>query len=246
MSPYAIYRSPKSARCSTLSLEPSNFNSSGFPVDHLFFALDSFKIGMAVLDRHLRFRAVNPALAKMNGLAPDDHVGKSLHAVLGALSTQVGSALEHVFSTGEPLRNVKISGKLPMRVAPGQWIQCYFPLLCSSSGRVLETGAFVREVEPSPAGQQLYSPTPTTLRSDSPCSEFVKPYQASVALSVREREVLRLLATGECNKEISAILGISVKTVESYRSRMTSKLGVTSLAHLIHYAIAHGVVDLRT
>jgi DNA-binding CsgD family transcriptional regulator len=62
-------------------------------------------------------------------------------------------------------------------------------------------------------------------------------------LSPREHEVLRLLASNKANKEIGVFLGISVRTVESHRRRIMEKLGIHSLAELVHYAIRHGLVE---
>jgi DNA-binding CsgD family transcriptional regulator len=66
-----------------------------------------------------------------------------------------------------------------------------------------------------------------------------------VAFSGRERDVLELLAMGNCNKEVATILGISVKTVESYRWRIMLKISAPSLTHLVHYAIRHKIVELQ-
>ena len=44
------------------------------------------------------------------------------------------------------------------------------------------------------------------------------------------------------NKEIAALLGISVRTVETHRAKIMLKLGLHSLAELIHYAIRHGII----
>lgn len=60
-------------------------------------------------------------------------------------------------------------------------------------------------------------------------------------LSPREKEVLKHLVEGEVPKEIAAALGISSKTVDTYRARLMSKLGVASLAGLIKLAIRHGL-----
>lgn len=60
----------------------------------------------------------------------------------------------------------------------------------------------------------------------------------------REVEVIRLLAKGEANKEISARLGITVSTVETHRSKIFFKLGVHSVAQLIHYAISQGLIPV--
>jgi DNA-binding NarL/FixJ family response regulator len=52
----------------------------------------------------------------------------------------------------------------------------------------------------------------------------------------REVEIIRLLARGKSNKEIAPMLGITVRTVETHRAKIMLKLGLHSLAELIHYA----------
>jgi DNA-binding CsgD family transcriptional regulator len=61
-------------------------------------------------------------------------------------------------------------------------------------------------------------------------------------LSPREKEILRLLAEGKANKEVAAVLGISVKTVETHRTRVLHKLNLDSLVELVHYAIRNDIV----
>ncbi len=61
-------------------------------------------------------------------------------------------------------------------------------------------------------------------------------------LSPQEREVLRLLATGLRTKEIATEMTISVKTAETYRRRLSQKLGCQSVAELTRYAIREGLV----
>jgi DNA-binding NarL/FixJ family response regulator len=53
----------------------------------------------------------------------------------------------------------------------------------------------------------------------------------------REVEIIRFLAEGKANKEIAAELGITIRTAETHRARIMLKLGLHSLAELIHYAI---------
>lgn len=65
------------------------------------------------------------------------------------------------------------------------------------------------------------------------------------ALSPRERTILQLLAEGHSNAEAAAILSLSPKTVETYRSRLMTKLQITDLATLVKFAIEHGVTHLR-
>lgn len=62
-------------------------------------------------------------------------------------------------------------------------------------------------------------------------------------LATREREVLRLLAEGNATKEIAAHLGLSVKTIETYRRRIMQKTKIFTIAGLTKYAIAQGLTS---
>jgi len=65
----------------------------------------------------------------------------------------------------------------------------------------------------------------------------------SCELSTRELAVLRRVVAGETSKEIAAGLGLSTKTVETYRSRAASKLGVRSGPELVREALRQGLVS---
>jgi DNA-binding NarL/FixJ family response regulator len=65
---------------------------------------------------------------------------------------------------------------------------------------------------------------------------------ASRTLSAREREVLQLIAEGRTTKEIGGVLGISVKTAETHRSRVMDKLEIRDTAGLVRYAIRVGLI----
>jgi two-component system response regulator NreC len=62
-------------------------------------------------------------------------------------------------------------------------------------------------------------------------------------LSDREREVMRLLALGHTNQEISKLLYISVRTAEAHRARIMQKLGLTTRAELVRNAIDRGLLE---
>jgi DNA-binding NarL/FixJ family response regulator len=59
-------------------------------------------------------------------------------------------------------------------------------------------------------------------------------------LSEREAEVVRMIAWGYSNKEIASRLNISVKTVETYKGRLSEKLGVSNRTDLVRYAVKQG------
>jgi DNA-binding NarL/FixJ family response regulator len=62
------------------------------------------------------------------------------------------------------------------------------------------------------------------------------------SLTLRQREVLRLLVDGLTTKEIGSKPHISARTVEDHKYRMLESLGVKGNAELIHFAIKHGIV----
>jgi DNA-binding NarL/FixJ family response regulator len=64
-----------------------------------------------------------------------------------------------------------------------------------------------------------------------------------VRLSSREMEVLQLIAEGKANKETSAELGISIKTVEKHRDHLMQKLNIHDTAGLTRYAISAGIIE---
>ncbi len=71
----------------------------------------------------------------------------------------------------------------------------------------------------------------------------VIPENGWQSLSEREQEVLHLVALGHTGQEIAAKLTLSVKTVETYRSRGMEKLGLKSRAALVRFALDNGLLD---
>jgi DNA-binding NarL/FixJ family response regulator len=63
-------------------------------------------------------------------------------------------------------------------------------------------------------------------------------------LSMREREVLQLTVEGHSSAAIADKLGLSSKTIETYRSRLMGKIGVRDLTELVRFAIKHGITPL--
>jgi len=69
------------------------------------------------------------------------------------------------------------------------------------------------------------------------------PRKGEGALSPRERTIVQLISEGHGNKEMAAILNLSVKTVESHRATAMRKLNVTSTAGIVRYAIRNKLVE---
>lgn len=61
------------------------------------------------------------------------------------------------------------------------------------------------------------------------------------SLSTRERQVLQLVVEGRSSAEIATLVHLSPKSVDTYRSRMMKKLGITDVTGLVKFAIQHGL-----
>jgi DNA-binding CsgD family transcriptional regulator len=232
--------------------------------------LNGSRIGMAIYDKGFRYVGVNSAIAVMNGVPREEHVGQTAPEVIGRTSRIIEPRIERVFVTGQPVHHHEFSAKLPMRSGIGYWIQDYFPI--SEEGtRVSHVGIFVTEVTEQRRLEVMIRHLRRSIASGVPIDgekklralirgskppntiAWPKPPQGVLfdsppvefplnILSGRELEVLSLLAQGKSNKQVASALTISEKTVETYRSRIKLKLGLNSLVELVHYAIRHGVV----
>ncbi len=95
------------------------------------------------------------------------------------------------------------------------------------------------------AGKIFVSPSLAAhLPSGSATSAGNHSYRDSFdTLSPREKEILRLLATGTSTKDAAAALGLSAFTVETHRGNLMQKLNLHSIASLVLYAVRKGIVS---
>lgn len=117
-------------------------------------------------------------------------------------------------------------------------------LRAGASGYVLKRAApaeLVRAVRAVAAGGTYIDPSVAGAVVEGYLGVESEPArQPPIALSDREREVLVRIARGFSNKEIAAELGLSVKTVETYKARMSEKLGLRSRVDIVRYASDQG------
>ena len=292
------------------------------PHELLSTLFESSTVGVAICDRLFRYRAINDALALMNGIPASEHLGKTLDAVLGATAAKIQPLLKNVFDTGQPISNLEITAELPARAGLGHWIESYFPIK-DEAEVVQEVGIIVLELtnrkeiqaallkitenltsitsslrgdssglEPSDLGtaraggadvivrslaqlencvsqaraiSQLLDAAPQSAAAPPPLRVGAAPGpvlpkrhgqdfaafhsmegepECISPLSMREREVVALLAKGKTNKEIAGLLGISNRTVESHRARIMLKLDLDSLSDLVRYAVRTEIIRL--
>jgi DNA-binding CsgD family transcriptional regulator len=217
--------------------------SNYFPREKLLSALNDSKVGVVICDRRMRYKALNESVAEIHNMPIEAHIGRFSHEILGNFAEKVVPLWEEVFVTGRPLSNLEVTGHLPKRSSVGRWIENLFPLM-DDRGRVAQVGCIVIEIAPS----LILSPSPAAPAGDVSSvtdRQFAGANPGKLTrLSRREREVIRLVAEGKSNKEISAALAIGIRTVETYRARLMLKLQATSSAQLIHYAIRNHILTI--
>jgi DNA-binding NarL/FixJ family response regulator len=93
-------------------------------------------------------------------------------------------------------------------------------------------------------GRYYVTPAIAAQMIQGPLDPEVNPANLfGTGLTPRQREVLQLVAEGKGAKEIAAIIGISVKTVEFHKSSIMDELGLRTTAELTRYAIQQGIVS---
>lgn len=120
-------------------------------------------------------------------------------------------------------------------------------LEAGAAGYVLKraaVGELVQAIRAVAAGGTYLDPA----MAGSVVHDFVRPPAAgregpAVELSEREAEVVRLIALGYSNKEIASRLALSVKTIETYKTRSMEKLGMRSRVDIVQYASRRGWLD---
>lgn len=154
------------------------------------------------------------SMPEMNGAQATERLRQSCPGVrvLALTAHDERSYLRHLLKAGA-------SGFLLKRAAADELVHAI---------RVVASGGAY--IDPTLAGRILSSLMRQT--SDSPRSES--------ELSDREAEVLRLIAWGYSNKEIGVKLDLSVKTVETYKARLTEKLKFRSRTEIVRYAVRQG------
>lgn len=68
-------------------------------------------------------------------------------------------------------------------------------------------------------------------------------HQSAPVLSPREREVLQLLTEGKSNKEVAAALGVTIRTAETHRANIMTKLDLHSMSDLVRYAVRNRIIE---
>jgi len=115
-------------------------------------------------------------------------------------------------------------------------------LRAGAAGYVLKQSApseLLQAIRAAAAGGQYLDST-LTARVTAKYLAAEKKTKSESAVSERESEVLRLIASGYSNKEIAARLALSVKTIEAHKANAMRKLGLTGRIDIVKYAVLQG------
>jgi DNA-binding NarL/FixJ family response regulator len=84
-----------------------------------------------------------------------------------------------------------------------------------------------------------------TIRRGKQTRAGSEPVSATQPLTLREAEVLQLVAEGFATKQVAAELGLSIKTIDKHRQQIMDKLGIHEVAGLTRYAVSKAMVEVR-
>jgi len=208
------------------------------------------KTQIVLADNHILVRQGIKSLLEREGFQVAGEAGDGQELVRIATELQPDVA---VLDIGMPLMNGLVAAREMKRACPktrtilltrhdeDQYV--IEALRAGIRGYVLKNQAatdLVLAIQQVSRGQVYLSPGISSIVVDAYLSKSSLPDDP---LSAREHEVLQLIAEGKATKDIAVILGISVKTAESHRSRLMQKLDIHETASLVRYAVRRGLVQ---
>ena len=103
-------------------------------------------VGLAIIDKDLRFQRINGPFSLLNGLAPGETTGMQLRDLAKDLATQIEPVIRQVASTGVPVLNYEVMGHIPTTPGvTGWWLKSFFPI--TKEGEVVtQIGAVVQDI----------------------------------------------------------------------------------------------------
>ena len=118
-----------------------------------------------------------------------------------------------------------------------------------ASGYVHKTCGYtelLKAIRATIENQHYFCPLTTAVHFESEKQASRQGQKATRStLTAREREVLQLLSEGKTTREIAALLNVSVKTIETHRHQIMTKLNTRSIAELTKFAIREGITSLE-
>jgi len=123
--------------------------------DELQWIYENAPVGLAFLDRDLRFQRINRRLAEMNGYPMEAHIGRTVVEIVPALSSKFEQLAESIVATGEPVRNIELEVETNARPGVARyWEESWYPAF-NAEGSVTGFSVVVEEITESKHLQAL-------------------------------------------------------------------------------------------
>jgi PAS domain S-box-containing protein len=161
--------------------------------------VDNAPVGIAYVDRELRFRRVNPVLAEIDGREPAEHLGRTAREILPELAwDEVEASWRRVLESGEPLLDVEIEGETPSLAGRRTFLASWYPV--RSGEEVIGVGALVHDVTAEREGERFQRHVVGVVGHDlrSPLSAIVmaaKVLAATPGLDATRKQLVGRIAT---------------------------------------------------
>src|SRR5499427_5842511 len=112
--------------------------------------LDAFfsnaPVGLAIIDKNLRFQRINSPFSRLNGLSLEENRGLNVRDVTGEIRVQLESMIQRVVDTGVPILNREIRGQAPPNSNTASWwLKSFFPI-SQEDGSVTQIGAIAQDI----------------------------------------------------------------------------------------------------
>ncbi len=214
-------------------------------------AYDEAAVGLCYFDADLRYVHINKWLAQLNGVPVQKHLRRTVHEVIPDVAAGIEVQLRRVMETNKPIMEGTVEAETPGR--PGvrrTFMHNYLPVT-ADSGQVIGVSCLVQDItarRKAEVGLKARTAELEQANRDLQRAlaniQMLKDLRDSVQnLTLRQREVLRLLAEGRSMKEAARPLDVTPRTIAFHKYSIMNNLGLETNADLVKYAITKGIVE---
>ncbi|NNJ10891.1 PAS domain-containing sensor histidine kinase [Chloroflexales bacterium ZM16-3] len=188
--------------------------------------INTAPIGVAFLDREMRFVRINDRLAQLNGMPVSAHLNRRVHEILPALAAAIEPVIQQVIATGRPVMDIE--AVLPSYMQRGgAWLKSFYPVL-DATGEILGVGVLVTDISDERRMQE-------ELRA---ITERERERLAEVEQALSIRDTFFSIAAHELKTPLTTLLG-QVQLIER-RAAKSDTLSERD-RRAVHVVVSHAV-----